>query len=179
MFTEPLHDISNHIKNIYQELPWHFEKESKKEIKEIVHGSFQGKEARNAADYRRSLLKVTQYLLLNFPEHFMTTILITMCEIQEIIYSPENNKNLQKILRLYTVTFKHAQEIKKHLRNNIKSLTSRKFFGSYYHSIIHHSPMQYRLFSGRTSNTEKKKLHSTLSKHSLILHQIIMTQMSF
>ena len=24
LYTEPLHDISNHIKNLYQELPHHF-----------------------------------------------------------------------------------------------------------------------------------------------------------
>ena len=114
LFTEPLHDISNHIKNIYQELPWHFEKESKKEIKEIVHGSFQGKEARNAADYRRSLLKVTQYLLLNFPEHFMTIILITMCEIQKIIYSP---RKIIKICKKYYVYTQLLLNMHKKLRN--------------------------------------------------------------
>ena len=37
------------------------------------------------------------------------------------------------------------------------TLTSRKFSGSYYHSLIKHAPEQYRLFSGRTSNTEKEE----------------------
>ena len=35
--------------------------------------------------------------------------------------------------------------------------TSQKLFGSYYHSIVKHSPFQYRLVSGRTSNTEKEE----------------------
>ena len=37
------------------------------------------------------------------------------------------------------------------------TLTSGKFFGSYYRSLIKHAPEQYRLFSGRTSNNEKEE----------------------
>ena len=32
LFTEPLHDISNHIKNLYTELPYHIEKEHRKSL---------------------------------------------------------------------------------------------------------------------------------------------------
>ena len=40
------------------------------------------------------------------------------------------------------------------------SLTSRIFFGSYYHSLFKHAPEQYRLFSGQTSNMEKEEITS-------------------
>ena len=30
-------------------------------------------------------------------------------------------------------------------------------FGSYYHSLVKHSPGQYRIFSGRLANTEKEE----------------------
>ena len=36
-------------------------------------------------------------------------------------------------------------------------LTERKFFGAYYHSLVCHSQDQYRLFSGRSINTEKEE----------------------
>ena len=36
-------------------------------------------------------------------------------------------------------------------------MTRRKFFGSYYHSLIKHSPEQYRILSGRLANTEKEQ----------------------
>lgn len=37
------------------------------------------------------------------------------------------------------------------------SLTSCKFFGSYYHSLVKHAPEQYGLFSGGISNTKKEE----------------------
>ena len=42
--------------------------------------------------------------------------------------------------------------------NNITfAITTRKLFGVYYHSLIKHAPEQYRIVSGRTSNTEKEE----------------------
>ena len=80
-----------------------------------------------------------------------------MCNIKAITYYSEKKRSLQSILRLYCTTFQHALTIKTNL-GNIKDSTSRKCFGSYCHSIVKHSPFQYRLLSGRTSNTEKEEL---------------------
>ena len=33
----------------------------------------------------------------------------------------------------------------------------RKFFGSYFYSLVHHSALQYRIISGRTANSEKEE----------------------
>ena len=51
-----------------------------------------------------------------------------------------------------------------HIKDNLKSLTSRKLFGMYYHSIVKHAPIQFRLFSGRTANTEKEEAMFTAMK---------------
>ena len=83
LINEPLHDISNHIKNIQQEIPHHVPKDKKSSVKEI-NSSFNGKEAKNAADYRKSLLLVTNWFLSNMKDHFTKNILLTLCEIQEI-----------------------------------------------------------------------------------------------
>ena len=53
--------------------------------------------------------------------------------------------------------------LKIHLQGYLKLLTSRKLFGSYYHSLIHAS-QRYRLVSGRTSNTEKEEATFNLIK---------------
>ena len=37
LFTEPLHDISNHIQNLYAELPFQMEKEHKKSFTDIIN----------------------------------------------------------------------------------------------------------------------------------------------
>ena len=60
LVTEPLHDIGNHIKNIYQEIPYHFPKNKKKDVRQILDVSFNGKDAKNSSDYRKSLLIVAK-----------------------------------------------------------------------------------------------------------------------
>ena len=153
--NEPLHDISNHIKNIYEELPHLVEKTDRKEVEATIKASFNGAEAKNAANYRKSLLIVTHWFLENYQNHFLTEILLSLTEIQQILYAPEDRRSVTKVFRLTNLTFIHALQIKK-FQCKIKN-TERKFFGSYYHSLISHSPQQYRLFSGRSINAEKEE----------------------
>lgn len=75
----------------------------------------------------------------------------------ELLYLPDSKRNVQNILRLVNATHVHAMIIKINLRGKLKSLTSRKFFGVYYHSLIRHSSTQLRIVSGRTANTEKEE----------------------
>ena len=63
--NEPLHDVSNYIKNIYQELPSHMTNNEKKIVTEVTDQSFNGKEARNSSDYR--LLVVCVFFIERFP----------------------------------------------------------------------------------------------------------------
>ena len=44
--NEPLHDISHHTQNLYDELPNHFPKIIKKSFKEIILALFNGKDAK-------------------------------------------------------------------------------------------------------------------------------------
>ena len=55
---EPLHDIANHIKNLYNELVHHVPNNIQDRLKQIIQNSFNGKEAKNGSDYRKSLLLV-------------------------------------------------------------------------------------------------------------------------
>ena len=119
--------------------------------------SFNGKDAKNPSDYRKSLLIVAKWFSDNLPEHFFNKILLSMCNIQTINYYSKKKNSLQSILKLYPTTCQHALTIKTSLLGNINGSTARKFFGSYYHSIVKHSPFQYRLLSGYTTNTEKEE----------------------
>ena len=74
LFTEPLHDISNHIKNLYQEIPYYVPKNKKKDVRQISDISFNGKDAKNSSDYRKSLLIVAKWFSENLPEHFRNKI---------------------------------------------------------------------------------------------------------
>ena len=70
LFTEPLHDISNHIKNLYQEIPYHVPKNKKKDVRQILGIPFNGTDAKNSSDYRKSLLTVAKWFSDNLTEHF-------------------------------------------------------------------------------------------------------------
>ena len=55
------------------------------------------------------------------------------------------------------VVFSHMLAIKINVRGKAKKLTNRKFFGSYYHTLIHHSAQQYQIISGRSINTKSEE----------------------
>ena len=123
LVNEPLHDISNHIKNLQHEIPHRVPKEKKALVKDIITSSFNGKEAKNSADHRKSLLLMTNWFLSNMKNHFSTNILITLCKIQEILYLTDQRKSVQKIMRLIFSTFKHAMLLKIYLDGKLKSET--------------------------------------------------------
>ena len=138
--NEPLHDLSNHTKNLYEELPSHFPKNIKEKISQIITSSFNGKETKNSAAYRESILIVCNWLEEHHSNHYVTNVIKTMTEIQEILYLPDSKRSIQKVLRLINIIFIHSLLIQKHFQDNLTKLTERKFFGAYYHSIVHHAP---------------------------------------
>ena len=82
-----------HIQNLHEELPCHAPKDLKKSLKEIIQNSFNGKEAQTSSNYRESLLVVCFWLIKHYRKHFVTEILITLVEIQEIWYATEEQRN--------------------------------------------------------------------------------------
>ena len=152
---EPLHSVSGHIKNLYDELPSHLNKTEKNYFNEAVVASFAGKEAKRAADYRLSIIDCI-LCLHNKIEADIYNILLQMCEIQEILYRGELKRTTMSILRLYNISFLHAIKLNETAKSP-KVLTTRKLFGQYYHALMVHAPDQYRLLSGASANTEEEE----------------------
>ena len=182
---EPLHCIAGHIKNLYEEIPYHLDKEEKMYFVNIVSASFSGKEAKRGADYRLSLIDVTADAKGKIPED-VYFLLTSLREMQEILYFKENKRTNENILRLYNVTFLHALKMTEVFKVT-KKLTQRRLFGQYYHSLVSHAPEQYRIISGRASNTEDeerifnffKTISASTSNHhpdNVILNAIIRLQ---
>ena len=143
----------------------HVDKKAKQNVTQIIEKSFNDKNAKNSSDYRKSLLIVSSWFIENMESNFVSTFLKTLTEIQEILYMTEDNRTTTTVLRLHVSVFLHALHLKINVRGNLKKLTSRKFFGSYYHSLMRHAPLQYRIISGRSVNTEKEEAtFSTLKK---------------
>ena len=110
---------------------------------------------------------VCKWLMNILPDHFSTTIFSSMLEIQEILYSPDKNRNCILILPLYLRTFVFSMMIKIHLQGKLKTITERKFFGTYYHSLT-------RLLQNKTDYSQTAQL--TQKKRKLHLKKLKFTQ---
>ena len=73
------------------------------------------------------------------------------------IVSARDEKICSKVNALISTSFLHALFLKINIEGKVKSATERNFFDIYYHSLIRHSCEQYRVFSGRSANTEKEE----------------------
>jgi len=154
--TEPLHTIAGHIKNLYQEMQYHLSREDKKFFLDLVTASFGGKEVKRAVDYRLSLVDVAKSLVAQqklVPYH---PLLLSLLEIQRILYLNESKRSSQLVLRLHNVTFVHAH-LATTLFKNTKFLTRRKMFGQYFHAMITHAPQQFRIVSMASSHAENEE----------------------
>ena len=87
MKNEPLHDVSNQIKNLYEKISNHVSKDKRSSFKQITTASYNGKEAKKGADHRESLVYVWKWLMNRSPDHFTTTMFLSMLEIQEMLYT--------------------------------------------------------------------------------------------
>ena len=152
---EPLHDVTNHIDNLYMELPHHLNKSEKKMMEEIIFLSFERKDTKRGIDYRKSLLKLTIYLKGKI-NNDVYRILLTMCEIQHP-FADETKRTVENILRLQNQIFIHTCLLKCVVGKNLKVLTCRCFYGKYFHALMCHTSVIYRIISGKAVNTEQEE----------------------
>ena len=89
MACEPLHDIENHIKNLFEETPQH--KADKKKVTDFIGAVFNGKDSKRGVDYRTSLIKVCCHFKKEYPDSKFTEILHTLCELQKVLYQQESH----------------------------------------------------------------------------------------
>ena len=154
---EPLHDIENHIKNLFEEIP--HQMADKKKVTDFIGAVFNGKDSKRSVDYHTSLIKVCCHFKKEYPDSKFTEILHTLCEIQKVLYQQESHGTNENILYLYIQTFLHMILLTINFEKKIKSMTVRRFFGKYYHAIISHASDQYRIVNGRSSNTESDECY--------------------
>lgn len=151
---EPMHDIGGHIANIFEELPHHLDTEDKKLFSTALAVAYEGKETKRTCDKRQALLLV--YLQMDEHSHNGNALrmLRTLCDIQRILYLGEANRTTKEILRLHNSCFEHYKLVKQVLGFNLKAVSREKLYGKYFHGILVHAPLQLRIISGRSLNTE-------------------------
>ena len=100
--TEPLHDVAHHIENVFEEFPHHLEAQEGKAFQESITMCLGSKDSKRGVDYRAALVKTTAYLWQN---HLLSEdklqVLDTLTEMQRILYSSDEKRTPQLILRYY------------------------------------------------------------------------------
>lgn len=158
---EPLHDITNVVQNLISELPNHIDdKAAKQEYDKFYQTTIGDKNQLKGLDARLYAIKLakftqTQYLQGRVAKQILDMV-TSLVEIIKICSSPENARSKQSILRLYNQTFLFAILCKTIIATPTK-MTSRKFYGSHFHSLTTHAAEVYRIMSLRSIIPEKEE----------------------
>ena len=153
--VEPLHDLKEHINNILRELPKHLTNDEKPLFEEAIEAVLSTKEKLRGADYRLCCIVLALHLGSNCCLT-IRTLLYSLAELCELLYTPSDKHSPRFILRLHNVTFCHVVVVRK-VFNTTEVLTRRKLYGIYYHSITSHAPFTSRLISLSSVDTEEEE----------------------
>ena len=155
--SEPLHDYSNHIKNLLNEIPAHLSKEGKAAFESAIQAIFKDKQTIRGCDYRDAAVVLPQILQSSplIPQQIIK-LLNSLCEIGRLLYSRESQRTNQSVLRLHLVVWTHWVQLRE-IFSTTKSITKRKLWGYYAHALLTHAPILYRVISPRQLNTENEE----------------------
>ena len=153
--TEPLHDIKGHLSNVADELLAQTTGNIKKKLSS-VYESVLGKETLRCCDYRKAAILILLALDELKADKKIIDLMRTLVEITEILYSTNCKRSSQAVLRLHNVAFVHGK-LCTELFHTPKTMTRRKMFGRYFHSLTSHAPILYRLVCLRSMNAEMQE----------------------
>ena len=153
--SEALHDIKGHLSNLFEELPF-LVGEFKKDMMGLIETSLQ-KVKTNCADLRCLVIQCSLFLQSKEAIDWKIKLLIsTITEISHILYRRSDERSPKLVLRLYNLTWFH-HELCVDLFPITRKITMAKMFGTYFHSLLIHSPHQYEIIAQSSVHTEKQE----------------------
>lgn len=158
---EPLHDITNVIQHLIEELPYHVDNpQTKQELEKFALNTIGEKNQIKGSDARLYAVRLVKFVTTKHDEGTISEsiyeLVNALTDIISIAYSPESKRSPRQILRLFNACFKFGV-LAKVIFGSPKKMSARKFFGSHFHSIITHLPEIYRVFNTRTILTEQEE----------------------
>ncbi|CAC5415964.1 unnamed protein product [Mytilus coruscus] len=158
---EPLHDISNVVQNIIQELPHHVKQNSTKlELEKFCNNTIGDKNQIKGSDARLYAIKLSKFIenlqLDGKISSDISQLINSLVEIINIAYSSVERRTPRQILRLYNQTFLFAVLSKSIIGIPVK-MTQRKFYGSHFHSLVVHLPEIYRIINTKSILAEQEE----------------------
>ena len=152
-----MHDVAHHIENLLTELPIHIEdEECKKKLLEAASLTTGRKETKRAVDFRCSLIMTSLYVQGTASPR-VQSLLDTMVDMQDILYKDDKGRSPRLILRYQNSSWYHHILCREIVGFNLQKMTVRKFYGTYFHDLTAHAPLQLRIISGRSSNAEEEE----------------------
>ena len=136
---EPLHDITNIIQYLIEELPYHIENlEARQDLEKNASNTI-GENQMKGSDARLYAVKLAMFIIMKHDEGNISESILELSNaligIIGIAYSPDSKRYSRQILRLFNACFKFGV-IAKTVFGSPKKMTMRKYFGSHFHSIV-------------------------------------------
>ena len=153
--TEPLHDLKNHIQNIFDELPSTLKGAEKSTFLNAKEKTINRKDVKRGCDYRRALIVIT-HTMKGKCNQKVYDLLLTLCQISKIAYKRAILRCPRDVLRLYNICYKHGALCVDVFKHTLK-LTQRKIFGIYFHAIVTHMPDTHRLIALSSVHVESEE----------------------
>ncbi|CAH1250805.1 LGMN [Branchiostoma lanceolatum] len=160
---ESMHDILNHTKNVLEELVHHVPKEVADKINTVKETILGDKDTVRASDMRYCLLVLVQELRQQgIASPVVMELLSTLAEVQGLSYAPASERNMRNVYRMSNVAFKHHILLRECFPGPLKTMTKRRMWGGYIHSLRDHTPVVYRVapISSLLAENEERQFSS-------------------
>ena len=155
--SEALHDIKEHIRNLWEELPQYLTDEESACFSKVIEATTKQKDKIRGVDFRLSAIIMCN-TIRGKCRPSVQQLLDSLVEISRLLYAPAEERTPKFVLRFYNMTFQHAH-LCISIINKPKSLTQRKFYGQYFHSISTETALNSRVVSPKSTNTEDEERH--------------------
>ena len=151
--TEPLHDLKGHLGNIIEETLHITTGDVLQELKRIK-AAVLNKDTIRCSDLRKALILMYLKLRSLQPDSVLTDLYRTAVDITYFCYDHESIRTPKSVLCLHNRTFLHAHQCSIVFADP-KSISQKRMFGRFFHSLTAHAASMFRIISLRSLNTEQ------------------------
>ncbi|XP_019624951.1 PREDICTED: uncharacterized protein LOC109470439 [Branchiostoma belcheri] len=164
--SEAMHDLCNHAKNLFEEIPHRVPTHVAGIVKRVNNLVLNSQDTVRAADMRYAVLVLLQELKqCRETSGELVKLINTLADMQKLCYAAAEDRSIISVFRLNNVSFLHHLLIKECLPGEPSSMSSRKLWGQYLHSLRDHMPVNYRVVPISSIMAENEERQFSLLKH--------------
>ena len=150
--VEPLHDLKGHFANILEESEKLLSENALAELQKVKIAIL-SKSTLRCSDYRKAIILLYIKFRDNKFDKEYEELFRTAAELSHLLYSQDEKRVPKSILALHNISFLHGMICVQLFRDTAPP----RMFGRYFHALISHSPLFFRLASMSALNTEDEE----------------------